>query len=573
MCLQSVIFKLLSSIEGQLKIANRPDSSVSDNGRIGWNETTVIVLGGITNVLANYLDTLASHHTFGASWATLLGHYKTLLEFKVLDINTSVFNSLQQILARGNLATNDTANLNRPAIDLSWELWSHSLPAVERDVSDKRFDNQKYLVAYVSALQEIYRLVQTDLTVGHVQKMLTLLREAIQQATAVTYSADIEYLTPLQTQVLESLKGIRTDIDGVPAALIAQVSEFVGLAYEPKDASSPDSQRPTYVALSKASMAVTESLVLAHSSDSGVYLSGAMTSSLNALARPIVLKYAFPTITKSISPWRQATTSALTIVKAVLPVITKAGLKDDVVRSIWSSIVIIANAITTANCKDAPETGNIRDDQEFDIASFLTLRTLITPALGSPTIPDKTRRTYTKSLFHTSLIHAPLPNELPSANQELLATLYQYRKGRTIDPPPSPRSKMSYICFDELVSLVALHDSSPPRVKLAQAAAPYLILRSGLILRAYIADQPLRGRMPQPLSQRKELLYILKALAELRCEPDAIPDAPGVESEGKKHLHRLYPLFAKAVRAAAMDQEVLELLGRALDEVGMEFGV
>ena len=132
---------------------------------------------------------------------------------------------------------------------------------------------------------------------------------------------------------------------------------------------------------------------------------------------------------------------------------------------------------------------------------------------------------------------------------------------------------MSYVCFDELVALVTAHDNSASRVKIAQAAAPYLILRAGLTLRAYIADQPLRGRMPQPLSQRKELMYILKAMVKLSCEPEAIPDAPGVESEGKKHLHRLYPLLAKAVRAAARDQEVLELLGKALDEVGMEFGI
>ncbi len=79
--------------------------------------------------------------------------------------------------------------------------------------------------------------------------------------------------------------------------------------------------------------------------------------------------------------------------------------------------------------------------------------------------------------------------------------------------------------------------------------------------------------MPQPLSQRRELLYILKALVRLRCEPEAIPAAPNVETEEKKHLHRLYPLFVKAVRAASSDQEVLEWLGKALDEVGMEFGV
>lgn len=79
--------------------------------------------------------------------------------------------------------------------------------------------------------------------------------------------------------------------------------------------------------------------------------------------------------------------------------------------------------------------------------------------------------------------------------------------------------------------------------------------------------------MPQPLSQRRELLYILKALAKLKCEPEAIPAAPGVESEEKKHLHRLYPLLVKAIKAASRDQEVLGWLGKALDEVGMEFGV
>ena len=573
MCLQSVMFKLLSSIEAQLQVTTESDSSMSDKNRSGWNETTVVVLSGITNLLADYLDVLSGHATFGTSWKALLDHFGILLGFRVLEINTAVFNALRQILSRGNLNENERTNFERSSIDLAWDLWSESLPTVRADTSDKRFDNQNYLLAYVSALQEIYRLVEADLGADRVHKMLTLLREAIEQASAATYSGDIEYLTPLQTQVLESLKMIRTNIHGVPSALISQLAEFVALPFEPKDAPATEPQRPTYVALSKSAMTLLEGLILAHSSDAEVYTGGALSSALTALSRPIVLKYSFPIVTKSTSPWRQATTSALSVLKAVLPVLIKSVSQDDVKRATWASIITIANGITTADCQDVPETINIKSDQDFDITSFLTLRELITPSLGSNIIPDKTRRIYTESLFHTSLIHAPQPKELPRPNQELLATLYQTRKGRTVDPPPSPRSKMSYVCFDELVSLVAVSDSSPQRIKLAQAAAPYLILRAGLTLRAYIADQPLRGRMPQPLSQRTELLYILKALVKLRCEPVAIPDAPGVESEGKKHLHRLYPLLAKAVRAAARDQEVLEWIGKALDEVGMEFGV
>ncbi|TVY12839.1 Protein MON2-like, partial [Lachnellula arida] len=569
MCLQSVIFKLLSSIEEQLKTTSDSESKISDKDRSGWNETTVVVLNGITNLLADYLDTISSHPTFGESWEALIGHYKSLLNFKVLDVNTAVFDSLRQILSRGNLEQSKKTNFNQAALDMAWGLWSRSLPAVVPDPSDKRFDNQKFLVAYVSALQEIYRLIQLDLHVKRVQRMLTLLREAIQQASAATYSADIEYLTPLQTQVLEALKMIRTDIEGVPAALISQVSEFVGLAFNERETGSAK-QRPTYVALSKASMNLTANLVLSHSFDHGIYTSGALASALTALSRPIVLKYSFPIITKSVSPWHQATTSSLAILAAVLPVLTGADLKEDVIRSIWASIVTIANAITTADCSDLPSTVDIKADQDFDITCFLTLRALITPALGSPVIPDKTRRIYTESLFHTSLIHAPSPTDLPPKQKphDILSILSAPRKGSTIDPPPTPRAKISYICLSTLLSLVSLHSSSAAEIKLAQAAAPYLILRAGLTLRAYIADQPLRGRMPQPLSQRKELLFVLRELVGLRCETEAIPEADGVESEGRRHLFRLYPLLARAVRAAGRDQEVLEWLGRALDEVG-----
>ena len=570
MCLKSVLFKLLSSTEGQLHAATASDSSVSEKDQSGWYETTVVVLDGITILMANYLDVLSQDRSFGQSWETLLGHFKSLLDFGILEINTAVFNALRQILSKGNVNGSLSSSFEPSSIDLAWELWSESLPIITPDRPGKRFDNQDYLLAYVSALREIYRLVESDVDGDRVHRMLTLLRQAIQQASAAGYTADIEYLTPLQTQVLESIKMIRTDIDGIPAALIGHVAEFTALAFEER---RPLTEGPTYVALSKASMTLSENLILAHSSNTHIYSSGAVFATLAALAKPIVLKYEFPLITKSNSPWRQATTSALAITRAVLRVITHRGLEESVNRAIWSSIVSIANGITTAVCIDLPQTINIKDDQDFDITSFLTLRDLIIPALGYQAIPDKIRRIYTESLFHMSLIHQPEPSELPQVNQELLATLYQPRKGRTVDPAPSPRSKMSYVCFDELVSLVSLHDSSEVYINLAQAAAPYLILRAGLTLRAYIADQPLRGRMPQPLSQRRELLYILNALVKLSSEPEAIPETPGVDSEGKKHLHRLYPLLAKAARAAARDQEVLELIGTALDEVGFEFGL
>lgn len=172
---------------------------------------------------------------------------------------------------------------------------------------------------------------------------------------------------------------------------------------------------------------------------------------------------------------------------------------------------------------------------------------------------------------------------------------------------------MSYVCLEELFSLLAIHqetnetsssktnghnitngndgqdddasetgkdqkasqaDVHEQRVRLARTVAPYLILRCALILRAYIADQPLRGRMPQPLSQRKELGMVLNSLTDLHSEPDAIPDTANVDSESRKHLLRLYPLLVSAVQIAGSsgDGEVLALIKKALDAVGEELG-
>ncbi len=79
--------------------------------------------------------------------------------------------------------------------------------------------------------------------------------------------------------------------------------------------------------------------------------------------------------------------------------------------------------------------------------------------------------------------------------------------------------------------------------------------------------------MPQPVSQRRELLYVLQKLMALECESLAIPDAPGVNSENRKHLHRLFPLFSRAIRIAQRDREVLDKLCQAMDIVGDEMGV
>ncbi|KAK6087238.1 endosomal peripheral membrane protein [Seiridium cupressi] len=602
-CIKSVIFKLLSSVQEHLLAVNGPEAN--SKIRHEWQDTAVVVLNGISGLLANYLDVLTAYPTFNTYWQQLLGHFASLLDLHVLDINTATFKALTQILSQSQNGSKQ--NFNKTTIDLAWDLWSRGIPVAKQD-DNKPGDNQNCLLAYVAALRDVYRLIQTDLTVDRIRRILTLLRDAMQQATPGAYVLDIDYVTALQGQILDVLKMLRADIPGAPSALVAQTSDFISLAFTDDKVQNRDpSDKRTYVAMSKASMVILQNLIVTHASDLDIYSDGAFLAALTALSRPICLKYQFSTITKGTQPWKQATFSAIAILEATLHHLRVLDISRSALQDVWQTIVVIANGITNADCDAPPERINLVDDQVFDINSFNKLRELIIPYLGSEAVPDKTRKVYAESLFQTSIIHSPAPADLSlihgSTESHGLKNLYKARTGRTIDPLPSLRQKMAYVCLDEIFALVSLHDEAaapsitiqPPTprfapppgtpgssdgptespdalyTRLARTAAPYLILRSALTLRTYIADQPLRGKMPQPLSQRRELGHILERLVELRSESEAIPDCANVESENRKHLMRLYPLIVSALGVAGRsgDEEMGIRLEKAMEVVGV----
>jgi hypothetical protein len=573
-CIKSVIFKLMDYLEEELKLAHDDDSEESERGE--WNGTAVVVLNGISSLLSNYLDALVQHDSFDELWQELMQHFTNLLDFNVLDINTAGFKAVEHILSQTNGESQPT--LKRETIDVAWELWSRGIPVPTNDKATG--DNQASLVSYVSALRELYRLIKDEIDAGRVQKILGLLRQTIQRETVGSYATDIEAATQLQTQVLEAVRMIRTDVTGCPSAIIAEVSGFVALAFEKDPRQIKPGQKRTYLAMSKTSMEMMQELIVNHASDKDIYDSGAFATALAALCKPITLKYQFPIVTKSTQPWKLATSTSLSVLESTLPHLAKLDVDQHITQRIWSAIATTADGILSADCESAPPGTQFATDEAFDITAFHKLRDLITPSLGAEVIQDRTRKAYAESLFKTSIVHAPTPADesiLSGGVSSGLSALYTPRVGCTSTVSPAIRTKIAYAAMDELFSLVSADKEGLTKqgaalhVRIACIAAPFLILRCALTLRAYIADQPLRGKMPQPLSERRELVWILKGLVALRSESEAIPALSGVESDHRKHLLRLYPLIVTALSVQG-DAAVLGLLREALEIVGGELG-
>lgn len=532
-----------------------------------WNETAIVLIGAVARLFEQFSETIIAMNNFQEPWQALLQCFWRFLERGSLDLDASCFAALTAILSK----IDNIERVGDRSIDMAWNLWVNNSPSIE-EAPPGNGDSQPALMAYLQCLHEIYRLIDRTLQVEQVKMILGQLRLCMTGSNVTNYSSDLDALTALQTEVLKCVKMIRTDLPGVPSETIQLLAFFVALAYEGHPEVS-NRRRPTYVALSKTAMDVLGNFIVTHSGNHSIYASGAVNQALSAYAVPIKLKYRWSLEGKGPQTWRKATESAGSVLERCIPVIRKIHSDQFDVSVFWEKVVQLVDGIVDANCDLCPTSSNIFDDQDFDAQAFIKIRDMITPAIGSANIHDRVRRKYAESLFNKSIIHAPHPDDLPRPGQEPLENLRSTHIGRVQRLPPSPRAKLSYTLLDELFNLVAVTGSSPERVKLAQAAASFLILRAGISLKAYILDQPLRGRRPQPLTQRRELLYLLKKLAELDSEPRAIPDAPGVVSAHKKHLHRLYPLVTRALGVASRDEGVLAAVQRVLEVVGEGFGL
>lgn len=534
-----------------------------------WNETATILVEGLTKVFAQFLQIIRINEDFPEMWSGLLDYLKSLLERQALRVSKAVFSGMTRMLTE----IEDVEKVGTTSLYRAWHLWQDSNPGTHTNPLAGENSNQDALLAYLDCLHQLLRLVGRNLALEQARKVIKELESTVVSSNIAAYSGDIDRMTPVQKYVIDSLKTIPSDIPGVIPELIDITARLVTLAFQGENQDRKIS--PTYIALSKSAMDLLLSYIIDHVDPAGVESPIMLSRALRALSVPLHLKYQWQLEGKPPSTWEKATTTALAILQAFVLTIKTSTNVDSSYTGFFEEAVNISDGIIAADFSSLSSLNlsRIKKDQDFDIKAFSTVRSLLTAALGSHLIPDATRRKYTKSIFKGSIIHEPHPDDLPGPGHEPLEGLRSKHIGRVQDLPPSPRSNLGYLLLDELFDIVTVHDRSPDRIRLAQAAAPYLVLRVGVTLKAYVLDQPLRGRMPQPSSQKKEMLYILRKFVNLDPEPSAIPPVSGIASGNKNHLHRLYPLVCKAMSTAWSDEEMTRALNRVLEVVGEDFGV
>jgi hypothetical protein len=576
--LHTIVFGIIS--DNANATSGKTDTDSAADVQTGY-EMTEILLQGTAAVLAQHSQIIESIPALPSLWDVFVDALETLLAHSDYATCAAIYRSLTSILAT---IENPTKEWHQP-IERSFALWSKQIPQPSRETSGKQ-DYQVAFVAYAELATELYRLTSAELTTERVVAIIDQLFACVRQSEASYYGADVHSTSALQGKVLSLLKNLRTDVPGAKARLVSTAAAAIVLHTETIAlATVKSSSRPSFIALSGDSIEWLQDLITSHAEDAELYAENAIVEAIQSLRTVISRKYATRQDYKGSMLWRRATNAAIAVAQAVLTKAQSSETSKETSQALWSEYVHISGAIVNANDLQLfTDAQRVYDDQVSDVAAYKSLRQIMIPRLGGEDFPDSSRRAFAESLFQASIIHqveaGELPNVSDSSPSSTLEHIGTIRRGR-VSVPFSRREQMGYVCFNELITLSsAKPNSTPEDERLAQVAAPLLVLRLAIPIRAYIADQPLRGRAPQPLSELEELLFCFEKIEKLEVLPGALPDRWQQVSDGgsrgggrKAHLAYLYPLLAKAVKTAgdrwSGAEEVLGPLQETLERLAV----
>ncbi|KAF2668027.1 endosomal peripheral membrane protein-like protein [Microthyrium microscopicum] len=573
LCFYSVLFSMVSiDVEAYttFQAADGWDQSEETvEALVAKISTSKVILESLSTLMASYLDKLLEIPDFPKIWDHFMDSLTDYLSHGLHELTASIFLTLETILSKAS-----TSSFPESCTARVFSIWENCVPPKSAPVALPQASNVPAFEAYAASLVTIYNLRRDKISSKDTTNIVKNLEFCLRESESPSYSSDLDSPTALQKKIIDAVRMLRLDLNGSTNDVVALLARFIGLPFE-IDAGEKQTGI-TFIALSKASMAVLEKLLKEPIAWSEILKSDTMYLLLHNLEKVIALKYHWSRQGRSPQFWRKATSASISILDSALPQMFAHQLEPTTLRKLWEPIVNIAHNIAHAEHLDTATVSSttISDDEAFDITSLRKITALITPAINSPVLHDTLRRTYTRSLFTASLIHDSDPYDLPDLSSEPLKDLYTIRYGRTFDAPPCPRQAMAYFCFHTLISLLAAQDSPTSQVKLAKAAAPYAILRAALPLRAYIADQPLRGQLPMSASLQRELVTMLRELGKLKCEEAAIPPVGTSPVAGSgSHLVRLFPLVVKAAGVRSGPAEVKSELVRWMDTLGREMGL
>ncbi|XP_022719220.1 protein MON2 homolog isoform X2 [Durio zibethinus] len=572
-----------------------------------WDETLVLVLGGIARLLRSFFPFLISLNNFWSGWESLLHFVKDSILNGSKEVSLAAINCLQTTV----LSHSSKGNLPMPYLVSVLDVYEVVL---QKSPNYSGITTNKVKQEVLHGLGELYVQAQRMFDDHMYTRLLAIIGLAIKQTVTTTDNCEAEGHVPHVLRTVLEVLPILCPAEHLSSMWLILLREL--LQYLPGPDSPPQSEEDG------AGQASTSD----HIPDVHVKMkyetpNGTASASVQKAEVPSPTSDSAPAATVNIPSYLFAEKLIPALVDLVLqaPAIEKYIILPEVIQSLGRSMTtrrdspdgslwrlavegfnrILVDVVSKVAVVCGPDSKisksarlriwkEVADVYEIFLVGYCG-RALPSNSLSSVTLKDDEALEMTiVNILGEEILKSPIDTPIEIL-QRLVSTLDRCASRtcslpvETVELMPLHCSRFSLKCLQTLFSLSSFNEEacnwSSMRSEVSKIVIMVLMTRCECILNRFLVDEKYVGDRPLPIARLEEVTFVLQELARLVIHLDTasvLPLHPYLKtglSEGnpdkQPHLLVLFPSFCELIvsreaRVRELVQILLKLIAKEL---------
>ncbi|WFD42076.1 Endocytosis and vacuole integrity protein [Malassezia psittaci] len=475
-----ILFPLYDAQAEQERSTNQQETSLA------------LVVQGTARTLENLTTVLSSDQMFFPIWSEFLDRLVSTYQEASSPVAQAGLDAMLKLFT----------SLQASAPMTSEDLWQKNWSAWVRIGSNLRKDTTSTnLVTLVALLEPLYTAISPNLADTHIEALLRTLENSVRYGIEDSDPSSARQLYALIGGVHKALE--RLPNDGKYAALrLRSLARYVQYAL---DAVYSTSLTPALealrVQLAEDLLLHWQSTYLADPSNLALYKSP-VSSLLDVLCKALQNSN-----DRTLSIASIARETLCHISRVGMPIVTNRPEEYDAKKFYSSFFACVRDVLTYRPSPVTPTQNDAIDAQIF--AVLVALERDVFPVIGRDTDAFDALAWFLPLLVSVTELHSRSQSE--SEHGSLLPLKMQQHE------------RVVFWTWDLLFVLCGAENNAHASRKLpGTLLIPYVMNRCSTILRAYVSDVRVRGRMPLPRIRLDEVNYVLSKLAELQLPRGAL---------------------------------------------------
>ncbi|KAI5966786.1 MON2 [Candida pseudojiufengensis] len=519
-----------------------------------WNETIRLLLEGFVTMYRKFfLISNSKIINLIDKWQMLLNYMNKLLDLQEIEISIFVFKSFQNLIESPFEINNDEIR------EMLFNLWSNY--SIEYNLIDINY--QETLVQYMICFTKLYRIIEKNLTLNHVDKIVDVFNKSARYPILSKQQTDENKPSKLQSTILSNIKVINKDDIQVQAVIIQLLSQMIIYPYavrpriEQKLSSKLLSKKnykiPTFIAISSFAIEIMKEkfekfgYINLFTNDQDI------NKCIKSLLELIENRAVGVKQVDKLPLWIQAHNILQRIIEELI-------LQNEISEDLWE--LILKNLSLAFNMNNENDKWNqlTIDEEQVKIQQYKEISDKVIPKLiedKNELICDLIKNLYLNSFLYDLNEEEKKIIKFQDENEEQIIesinklTMYDFDENFTTTEPIKyfKNEKIRFNCLKELFNLLKIlnqkHQNDKTINKFKSQIELYIIKRISFTLRRIISDLKILGKKrPIPILQNEEINYILNNLIEIK---EIIQNSNVTENKNILEFKKLNKLIIKLI--------------------------